>query len=106
MVVPVYLLQVPVRYYRAPPVYFRGWRPDAPPRWGEHWGQAWARQRTGWDRVSRGDVPASAPLPSYQQQYWGKTYPAYEQQREISRQNYSYQPHVDNESPHDRPPGG
>lgn len=93
MVVPVYLLQVPVRYYRAPPVYFRGWRQDAPPRWGEHWGQSWAHQRVGWDRVNRGSVPASAPLPSYQQKYWGKAYPSYEQQRAIGHQNYSYQPH-------------
>jgi hypothetical protein len=30
-VVPVFLLRVPVRYYRAPPAYFRGWRSDAPP---------------------------------------------------------------------------
>ena len=30
--VPVYMLRVPVRYYRQPPGYFRGWRADAPPR--------------------------------------------------------------------------
>lgn len=92
MVVPVYLLQVPVRYYRAPPVYFRGWRQDEPPRWGEHWGQSWAHQRTGWDRVNRGSVPDAAPLPAYQQQYFGKTYPTYEQQRTIGHQNYNYRP--------------
>ena len=33
-VVPVFVLRVPVRYYRAPPVYFGGWVMDAPPRWG------------------------------------------------------------------------
>jgi hypothetical protein len=38
-VVPLFILRVPVSYYRNPPGYFRGWRPDAPPRWGEHWGQ-------------------------------------------------------------------
>ncbi len=32
-VVPAYVLRVPVRYYRQPPVYFRGWRRDAAPRW-------------------------------------------------------------------------
>ena len=32
--VPLYILRVPVRYYRQPPTYFGGWRPDAPPRWG------------------------------------------------------------------------
>ena len=28
-VVPLYVLRIPVRYYRAPPPYFRGWRADA-----------------------------------------------------------------------------
>ena len=92
MIVPVYVLRVPVRYYRAPPVYFRGWRPDAPPRWGEHWGQSWAHQHVGWDRTNHGQAPAIAPLPSYQQKYYGKTYPSYEQQRSIGHENYGYQP--------------
>jgi len=38
-IVPDFLLRVPVRYYRRPPPYFRGWAESAPPRWGEHWGQ-------------------------------------------------------------------
>jgi len=38
-VVPLFILRVPVSYYRNPPGYFHGWRPDAPPRWGEHWGR-------------------------------------------------------------------
>ena len=50
MVVPVYILRVPVRYYRNPPVYFHGWRQDAPPQWGNHWGNDWQRQRKGWDQ--------------------------------------------------------
>ena len=115
-----------MRYYRAPPVYFRGWRQEAAPHWDEHWGESWAHQRTGWDRVSPGSVPATAPLPAYQQQYWGKTYPSYEQQRSISHRNYSYQPNdpvvrqhyrryeapvekreqADKETPHDKPPTG
>ena len=33
--VPLAVLRIPVRYYREPPVYFRGWRDDAPPHWGE-----------------------------------------------------------------------
>src|SRR5436189_274112 len=44
-VVPVFVLRIPVGYYRRPPVYFRGWRPDAPPRWGEHWGRDWEQRR-------------------------------------------------------------
>lgn len=92
MVVPVYILQVPVRYYRAPPPYFAGWRSDAPPRWGDHWGQNWQRQRAGWDH--KGSVPAAAPLPAYQKQYSGSRYPtSVEQQRAITSKSYHYQPH-------------
>ncbi len=48
--VPPPVLRVPVRYYRAPPSYFEGWRLDAPPRWGQHWGPQWEQQHRGWDR--------------------------------------------------------
>src|SRR6185436_11860374 len=61
--VPVYILRVPVRYYRHAPAYFRGWRPDAPPRWGERWGGSWEQRRSGWDRWNRRSAPAAAPLP-------------------------------------------
>jgi hypothetical protein len=90
--VPVYILRVPVRYYRHPPVYFRGWRADAPPRWGEHWGRDWEQRRSGWDRWSRGSAPAPAPLPVYQRQYAGDRYPRVEQQQALHNQNYRYQP--------------
>ena len=92
MVVPVYILQVPVSYYRQPPVYFRAWPRDAPPRWGEHWGQDWQRQRGNWDQRSS-STPAPAPLPTYQRQYSGSKYPSPEEQRTITAQNYHYQPH-------------
>ena len=62
--VPLFVLRVPVRYYRRPPVYFRGWSSNAPPRWGEHWGHAWEQQRAGWDRWNRAAAPAPAPLPT------------------------------------------
>ena len=29
--VPLFVLRVPVRYYRVQPAYFRGWQSDAPP---------------------------------------------------------------------------
>jgi hypothetical protein len=93
MVVPVYILRVPVRYYRRPPIYFRGWQPEAPPRWGDHWGNDWQRQRYGWDHWNRNSVPPPAPLPTYQRQYSGSRYPSYQQQRAITSQNYRYQPH-------------
>ena len=91
--VPVYVLRVPVRYYRQPPVYFRGWGYDAPPRWGDHWGRGWEQRRGGWDRWDRGAAPRPAPLPFYQRQYSGDRYPRQvEQQHELNRQNYRYQP--------------
>ena len=80
--VPLYVLRIPVRYYRQPPVYFRGWRTDAPPRWGEHWGGQWEQSRSGWDHWNRNAVPAPAPLPSYQRQYSGNRYPRPDQQQQ------------------------
>lgn len=89
--VPVFLLQIPVGYYRQPPEYFRRWRSDAPPRWDEHWGHEWAQRRGGWDRQHRTSAPA--PLPLYQRQYSGDRYPRIEQQRALQGENYRYQPH-------------
>jgi len=91
-VVPVFLLRVPVAYYRHPPAYFRGWYANSPPRWGEHWGGNWERQRGGWDRWDRRQVPAAAPLPAYQRRYSGDRYPHAEQQRALRYQNYRHEP--------------
>lgn len=91
-VVPVYILRVPVRYYRHPPPYFRGWRSDAPPRWGQHWGHEWEQRRSGWDRWDRASAPARAPLPVYQRQYSGDRYPRVEQQQALHTENYRHRP--------------
>ncbi len=91
-VVPVYILRVPVRYYRQPPVYFRAWSPNAPPRWGQHWGAAWEQRRRGWDNWNRSAVPPAAPLPVYQRQYAGDRYPHVEQQPVLQSQHYRYKP--------------
>ena len=112
-VVPLFILRIPVRYYHRPPVYFRGWRRDEPPRWGEHWGRDWAGRRAGWDHWDRHAVPRPAPLPLYQRQYAGDRYPrAAEQQRSIRSENYRYQPreavareHFRAQERPDRPPG-
>jgi hypothetical protein len=90
--VPLYVLRVPVRYYRRPPVYFRSWVVDAPPRWGEHWGRGWEDHHRGWDQWNRAAVPAPAPLPVYQRQYTGNRYPQADQQFALQSQNYHYQP--------------
>src|SRR4030066_1558507 len=93
-VVPVFILRIPVRYYRRPPAYFHGWRADAPPHWNEHWGREWEHRRSGWDRWDRRAAPDPAPLPVYQRQYSKDRYPKQvEQQRELHNQKYRYQPH-------------
>ena len=90
---PVYILRVPVRYYRHPPAYFRGWRSDAPPRWGEHWGHEWEQRRSGWDRWNRSVCPGARPaacLPAAV--FRGSVSPKVEQQQALHSQNYRYQP--------------
>ena len=90
--VPLYVLRVPVRYYRDSPAYFRGWRADAPPRWSDHWGREWQERRRGWDRWDRAASPPPAPLPTYQRKFPHSRYPEAQQQHDIRSQNYRYQP--------------
>ena len=90
--VPEFILRVPVRYYRRPPAYFSGWASDDPPRWGEHWGNGWERQHSGWDHWNRNAPPQLAPLPVYQKQYAGNRYPDAAHQESLHAQNYRYQP--------------
>jgi hypothetical protein len=92
MSVPVYVLRVPVRYYRHAPAYFHGWRADAAPHWGEHWGRGWEERHRGWDHWDRGHVPARAPLPAYQREYHGDRYPDTRRQAEYHNERYRYQP--------------
>ena len=61
--VPAYVLRVPVRYYRAPPAYFRGWRVDDSPRWDQRWGREWEHRRAGWDRRD-GHAPRPVAWPA------------------------------------------
>jgi hypothetical protein len=90
--VPLYVLRVPVRYYRHPPDFFHGWRADVAPRWGDHWGREWEQRRAGWDQWNRHEVVRAAPLPTYQRQYSGNRYPQEQRQQELHVQNYRYQP--------------
>ena len=90
--VPVYVLRVPVRYYRHAPAYFHGWRADAPPRWGEHWGRGWEERHRDWDRWDRHSAPQRAPLPTYQREYRGERYPDARRQVEMHNDRYRYQP--------------
>ena len=91
--VPVYVLRIPVRYYRMPPPYFRGWRADAPPQWGERWGRDWDQRHGGWNKWDRRTTPRAAPLPSYQRRFTGDSYPRVpEVQHSIQSRKYPYQP--------------
>lgn len=90
---PLFVLRVPIRYYRRPPMYFRYWRADRAPRWDEHWGRDWSERHRDWDRWDQRSAPAPAPLPHYQRQYSERNYPrSSEQLREIRSRNYRYQP--------------
>ncbi|NTV48674.1 MAG: hypothetical protein HGB32_02950 [Geobacteraceae bacterium] len=90
--VPLFVLRIPVRYYRQPPRYFRGWQSNAPPRWDQHWGREWGQRHSGWNRWDRAAAPRRAPLPAYQRQYSGDRYPRVEQQHELRDRSYRYQP--------------
>lgn len=90
--VPLFILRVPIRYYRIPPVYFRDWPSHQPPRWGQRWGHDWERRHHDWDRWEHNRVPHPAPLPDYQRQYSGKRYPKGEEQERLHRRYYRHQP--------------
>jgi hypothetical protein len=86
----VYVLRVPVRYYRQPPTYFGV--ECGSPRWDEHPGSSWEQSHRGWNSWNRGLMPQVAPLPVYQRQYTGNRYPSIEQQQVLRVQSYRYQP--------------
>lgn len=91
--VPLFILRVPVGYYRVPPPYFRGWNIGEPPRWGEHWGRDWEARHGGWQRWDRRSAPPPAPLPRYQERFSGDRYPHRpDEQHAIHSDNYRYQP--------------
>ena len=90
--VPLFVLRIPVGYYRQPPAFFRGWDAGAPPRWDDHWGRDWSQRRAGWNQWDRKAAPAPAQLPSYQRDFHGASYPRPDRQHEIHTDNYKYQP--------------
>jgi hypothetical protein len=91
-VVPVYVLRIPVRFYRKPPAHFEGWERNAPPQWGQHWGAGWEQQRRGWNSRDRRAAPSLAILPAYQRKYSGDRYPQVAEQRVLHGRKYGYQP--------------
>ena len=91
-VVPVFVLRIPVRYYRQAPIYFNAWHADSAPRWDQHWGNEWQHRRQGWDRWDRHTPSVRPPLPTYQRNYTGDRYPQLSQQQSLQSKNYRYQP--------------
>lgn len=91
-VVPVFILRIPVRYYRRAPTYFQGWYEDDAPRWDQHWGNEWQSRRQGWDRWDHHTPSTRPPLPLYQRNYTGDRYPQLPQQQALQNKNYHYQP--------------
>jgi len=89
--VPVFLLRVPVRYYRQPPTYFHGWAANEPPHWDQHWGNDWSQRRKGWDKWDHKSY-RPAPLPVYQRDYSRQNYPPVEKQRKMQGEKYRYRP--------------
>lgn len=56
--VPAPILQIPARYYPAPPPTWKAWRRDGPPRWESHYGREWreeAHERNWREREERWD---------------------------------------------------
>lgn len=88
---PLFILRIPVRYYRFPPPYFHPWPPHEPPRWGHRWGHDWERRHRDWDR-RRFQPPPPAPLPIYQRHYQGERYPRDDDRRQLRDRHYRYQP--------------
>ena len=99
--VPDFILRIPVGFYRHPPLFFRYWNRNAPPRWGEHWGPHWRRRRPDWDRWNRRAVPPRSPLPRYQMEFPRGRYPGPTEQRQLQNRYYRY-PQPGN-APRERP---
>ena len=67
--VPDFILRIPFRYYRRLPPALWGWDRDRPPRWREHWGRDWDKDRLGWDHGDRESQPQREHRPAYQRDY-------------------------------------
>ena len=96
MYIPYYILNIPIRYYVRPPLYFQAWRIDEHPHWEERWHQEWGGHWEEKRRDLQSWHPAPemrpAPLPHYQQNY-NNNYPQHlEEQHTLHQNNYNYQP--------------
>lgn len=91
--VPVFILRLPIRYYRRPPRTFQSWPSDRPPHWGLIWGREWERQRRGWNERRHEPSPHRAPIPLYQRRFPQNRYPrSQSQRRELEQRHYRYRP--------------
>lgn len=92
--VPVFILRIPVYYYRRPPAYFYGWWLGGPPHWEKRWGRDWERRRGAWRHWDLSATPSPAPLPDYQRDYRDR-YPDESRQIELHKHHYRYHPRDD-----------
>lgn len=95
--VPLYLLNVPVRYYVNRPAYFGAWGLDERPHWDEHfregWGNRWQEKSREFNQFRPSPSVRPAPLPTYQQRFDANHYPQrIEEQHSLHQNNYNYQP--------------
>lgn len=100
--VPVFILRIPVRYYRRPPIYFHEWRADEPPRWGWRWGNEWERHHDGWDHWDHERAPSRAPLPVYQHGYSGDRHSDRDEHRDNRDRNYDSRPYDNDAREHEQ----
>jgi hypothetical protein len=49
--IPLPLLSVPIRYYKAPPPHWKEWRRAAPPRWDPAWGHEWKKGHKEYEKA-------------------------------------------------------
>ena len=48
--IPLPILSVPVRYYRAPPPHWKQWQRQAAPRWDPAWGHEWKKAHKEYEK--------------------------------------------------------
>src|SRR5262249_13990861 len=54
--IPVPLLSVPVKYYKAPPKHWKAWGPAVPPHWNPAWGHEWKKANKEYEKAYKESV--------------------------------------------------
>jgi len=51
--IPLPILTVPVKYYRAPPPPWKKWKREAPPHWDPAWGHEWKKAHKEYEKEQK-----------------------------------------------------